>query len=141
MNFIGPQLKYHIEVDVIELRRLVRNCMMTKRINHLTLYNESIIHDPKISVSRLLEIINEKMNDISDYTQLDRRFDLSPKLQAIEVDTCSVLEIITKGFNQEVKGSKNFDVERFLKFVRKETNYKDISHLKGIEIVSTGYPV
>lgn len=132
---------YHIEIDIVELRRIIRNCMMTKRINYLTLWNESVIYDPKISISRLMEIVNQKLNDSMDYTQLDRRFDLSPKLQAIEIDTCSVLQIITKGFAQQAKTGKDFDVEGFLKYVRKQTNYKDISHLKGIEIVSVGNPV
>jgi len=133
--------KYLVEVDVSELRRIVRNCMMTKRINYLTLWNESIINDPKISITRLLELINQKMNDSMDYTQLDRRFDLSPKLHAIEVDTCSILEIITKGYAAQAKTKKDFDLEGFKRFVRKETNYKDISQMKGIEVVAVGYPV
>jgi hypothetical protein len=129
------------KVDLIELRRIVRNCMFTKRINYLTLWNESVMNDPKISITDLLGLIKQKMNDLMDYTQLDRRFDLSPKLQAIELDTCSVLEIIARGFNQQARTGKEFDVVGFHKYLRKETNYKDISHLKGIEIVSVGYPV
>jgi hypothetical protein len=99
------------------------------------------MNDPKISITDLLGLIKQKMNDLMDYTQLDRRFDLSPKLQAIELDTCSVLEIIARGFNQQARTGKEFDVVGFHKYLRKETNYKDISHLKGIEIVSVGYPV
>jgi replication initiation and membrane attachment protein DnaB len=97
--------------------------------------------DPKISITRLLELIRQKMNDLMDYTQLDRRFDLSPKLQQIDIDTCSVLKIISDGFNQQARSGKDFDLEGFQKYLRKETNYKDISQMKGIELVSVGYPV
>jgi hypothetical protein len=128
-------------IDLIELRRIVRNCMFTKRINYLTLWNESVMTDPKISITRLLELIRQKMNDLMDYTQLDRRFDLSPKLQQIDIDTCSVLKIISDGFNQQARSGKDFDLEGFQKYLRKETNYKDISQMKGIELVSVGYPV
>jgi hypothetical protein len=128
--------------DVSRISFVLRNMLFTQKINHLTLWNESILNDPKISLERLLEILDVKMNELSGWQYVDRLTDPSPKLQAVEVNTCEVLKLVAKGFNYQFKNpvgdaSTPFDTQRFLQFVRKEMNYKDFSKLKGFEEIDT----
>jgi len=121
-----------------KLSHLCRNLLFLNKINYLTQWNLSVLEDPKISISRLLEVLEAKMNDLSQFSYVDRLKDPSSKLPAVEIDTCSVLRLVTQGFRLEAKYSKDpttFDVSRFISFVRKETNYKDLTHLKGFEIL------
>jgi hypothetical protein len=48
--------------------------------------------------------------------------------------------LVVKGFNHQFKNDPSinqdtFDYQRFIQFVRKETNYKDLSKVKGFEIL------
>jgi hypothetical protein len=98
----------------------------------------SILNDPKVSIQILTDLLNSKMNDLSGFSYADRLLDPSSKLPSIEIDTCSVLQLVAKGFAQEAKFSKDpssFDLARFISFVRYSTNYKDLSKLKGFEVV------
>jgi hypothetical protein len=98
----------------------------------------SILNDPKVSIQILTDLLNSKMNDLSGFSYVDRLLDPSSKLPSIEIDTCSVLQLVAKGFAQEAKFSKDpssFDLARFISFVRYSTNYKDLSKMKGFEVV------
>jgi hypothetical protein len=78
------------------------------------------------------------MNDLSGFSYVDRLNDPSSKLPSLEIDTCSVLQLVAKGFAQEAKYSKDpstFGLARFISFVQYSTNYKDLTKEKGFEIV------
>jgi hypothetical protein len=126
--------------EVSKISFVLRNILFTQKINHLTLWNESIINDPKIPLDRLLGMLDEKMNDLSGWQYVDRLTEPSSKLQRVEVNTCEVLKLVVKGFNHQFKNDPRinqdtFDYQRFIQFVRKETNYKDLSKVKGFEIL------
>jgi hypothetical protein len=61
-------------------------------------------------------------------------------LQKVEVNTSEVLQLVVKGFNQQWKSQEvdrnSFDADRFFQFVRKETNWKDLSKVEGFEILN-----
>jgi hypothetical protein len=95
-----------------------------------------LLNDPKASPQMLLDILNKKMADLSAFTYADRVIDPSTKLPSIDIDTCSVLQLVAKGFAMEAKFNKDpntFDRGRFISFVRKQTNYKDLTKEKGFE--------
>lgn len=126
--------------EVSKISFVLRNILFTQKINHLTLWNESILNDPKIPLDRLLGMLDEKMNDLSGWQYVDRLAEPSSKLQRVEVNTCEVLKLVVKGFNHQFKNDPSinqdtFDYQRFIQFVRKETNYKDLSKVKGFEIL------
>jgi hypothetical protein len=125
----------------IQLNFLCRNLLFNQKISYLTLWNESIINDPKISVERLLEILDEKLGELSNWTYVERLNDPSSKLPSIEIDTCSILQLVVKGFNHQyrVEKSQTFDKDRFIQFVRKEQNWKPFLKQKGFEVLDEMY--
>jgi hypothetical protein len=97
----------------------------------------SILNDPKVSIQVLTDLLNSKMNDLSGFSYVDRLNDPSSKLPSLEIDTCSILQLVAKGFAEEAKYSKDsstFDIARFISFVRYSTNYK-VTRAQGLEIV------
>jgi hypothetical protein len=146
--WVEKQVNRHIEAvlgtfpkkDALNFRFYVRNIFFTYRPHHLTLWNELILDDPKTGIDQYLAILEKKMNDVSSWELVDRLNDPSPKLQKVEVNTSEVLQLVVKGFNQQWKSQEvdrnSFDADRFFQFVRKETNWKDLSKVEGFEILN-----
>lgn len=74
------------------------------------------------------------MNCSSAYAHIDRMRETTKNSQTIELDTCSVLQLITKGFAFQAKteGSPLFDKSRFMIYARKSLNYKSLEQLKDL---------
>jgi len=145
-DWVERQVIKHLKVffadlpksKTVQISHLTRNLLFNQRINYLTQWNMSILNDPKIPIQVLTNLLNSKMNDLSGFTYVDRLLDPSSKLPSIEIDTCSILQLVAKGFAEEAKYSKDpstFDLARFISFVRYSTNYKDLSKIKGFELV------
>nr|UPW42121.1 MAG: putative RNA dependent RNA polymerase [Yunnan mito-like virus 30] len=129
---------YQIPKEIYsKINFLVRQTLFLQSINTLTLWNDEVIDDPKVPLVVLKDILEEKMNMISSFEYVDRIEDPSPKLLAQQIDACEVLQLVLKGFRMQWDYDTNqtvpFDPDRFLKFIRKEVNYKPLSTVKGFE--------
>lgn len=126
-----------------ELSFIVRNIFFNHKINYLTLWNESIINDPKVSVEKLLDILSVKQNELSSWSYVDR-IDSVTVVPEIELDISQILQLVVKGFNyqskNQVANSMPNDLKKFLLYVRQRTNWEDLSKIKGLkEIIENDY--
>jgi hypothetical protein len=122
---------------------VVRNIFFNHKINYLTLWNSSIIDDPKVSVEKLLDILSVKQNELSGWSYVDR-IDSVTAVPEIELDISQILQLVVKGFNYQSKNqianSMPNDLKKFLLFVRQRTNWEDLSKIKGLkEIIENDY--
>jgi hypothetical protein len=115
-----------------KLNQLVRSLLFCQKAPYVDLINEFVLNDPTTSLEELLVIYDKLLGNLGRFTYVERIKDASNKVPSINLDTCGILRLVTKGYwYRVIPGHPEFDFARFSKFAEKSINWKDLREIKN----------